>query len=114
MAVIAITSPLVFKALNRPPELTPQDCVRSIFKVNGVDVFTSQKQQILDRIASMNCTELNAMVQEAKQNEHFKRQLTPLELSSATVVADAMKLRASVAGCNVVAEGGYSEPGASK
>ncbi len=115
VAAIAIVSPLVFKAFNRPPELTPQECIRSILKVNGVDVFSDRKQRILDRIASMKCTELNAMLQEAKQNEQFKNHtFTALELKNASVLADAMKLRANAAGCQVAADGGYAEPGASK
>ncbi len=115
VAAISIASPLVFKALNRPPELTPEDCIRSILKVNGVDVFSDRKQRILDRIASMNCTELNAMLQEAKQNEQFKNHtFTALELKNASVLADAMKLRANVAGCQVAPDGGYAEPGATK
>ena len=81
--------------------------------MNGVDVFTSQKERILDRIASMNCGELNAMVQDAMQNDRFNTQkytLSSLEFKNATVLADAMKLRASLAGCQVTTDAGYAEP----
>lgn len=108
VAVIAIVSPLAFKALNRPPELTPQDCIRSIFKVNGVDVFASQKQRVLDRIAAMNCSDLNTMIQEVRQNDHFNPQkytLTPVETENINTVATAIKSRLGAAGCSMAADG---------
>lgn len=113
VAAIAVASPFIIKSLNRPPELTPEDCIRSILKANGSDVFTPRKQQIVDRIASMNCDELNAMIQEAKTNQRFYT-LTALELKNATVLGDAIRLRAGVAGCQVTSEGGYADSGAPK
>lgn len=99
------------QAVNRPPpELTPQDCVQSIFKFNGINLFSTQRQRVLDRIASMNCDELNLMMLSARQNQEKFKTLTPQETQNANEVGEAFKLRLSVAGCQVTADGSYVEP----
>lgn len=96
---------------NRKPQLSPQDCIQNVFKSQGVDVFAANRDRITGRIATMSCAELNEMLTYAKQvgSEPRAKTMTPVEIQNATVVMDAMKLRASVAGCAVTADG-YAEP----
>lgn len=98
------------QALNRPPDLTPEACIQSIFKVDGINTYLTQRRRVLDRIASMNCAELSSMILYARQNQEKFKNLTPQEIQNVNEVGEAFKLRVSVAGCQVTADGSYVEP----
>jgi len=118
VALVGVLSPFVKRAFDRVPEpvpqatamVSPEDCIRYIFKANGVDQFSTNKGRVLNRIAVMDCDELSSMIQYARQYQEKFKTLTPLETQNANLVGEALKSRLSVAGCQATADGSYVEP----
>lgn len=98
------------RAFSRPQTLTPEECIQCIFKAGGINTYSTQRQRVLDRIASMNCDELNSMMLYARQNQEKFKTLTPQETQNANEVGQAFKLRLSAAGCQATTDGTYVEP----